>query len=98
MLVNILVTMALGADTPATGIDTVLAPGEASPDRRGKRAITLNDTDFDFIPPANANAWKNRAADLRNQIQIAVGLYPWPAKTPLKASIRPGVKRDGYAP
>ncbi len=96
MLVNILVTMALGADTPATGIDTVLAPGEASPDRRGKRAITLNDTDFDFIPPANANAWKNRAADLRNQIQIAVGLYPWPAKTPLKASIRPGVKRDGY--
>lgn len=96
MLVNILVTLAIGADIPAMGIDTVLGPGEISPDRRGRRAINLNDTDFDFIPPANANAWKTRSADLRNQIQIAVGLYPWPAKTPLKASIRPGVKRDGY--
>lgn len=96
MLVNLLVALALGADIPELAIHSVLGPGEASSDRRANRAITLNDTDFDFTPPANANAWKNRASDLRSQIQVSVGLYPWPAKTPLKASIRPGVKRDGY--
>ena len=95
-MIGIVIAAALGILVPSQGIDTILAPGETSPDSRHLRARTLNDTDFDFSPPPNANAWKARSADLRAQVQIAVGLYPWPAKTPLKASIRPGVKRDGY--
>ena len=97
MLLNFLISLALGADavTP-DGPDIVLGLGEGSSDRRAVKARTLNDTDFDFVPPTNAAAWKSRASDLKLQVQIACGLYPYPAKTPLNATIRPGAIRDGY--
>jgi hypothetical protein len=97
MLLDFLISLALAADAPAPNSpDIVLALGEGSPDRRAVKSRTLNDTDFDFIPPTNAAAWKSRSADLRLQVQIACGLYPYPAKTPLNATIRSGAIRDGY--
>lgn len=96
MVTNFLLALTLGSENPARALGTVFHLGETPTDRRIHHAKTLNDRDFDFTPPANAQAWKDRSNDLRNQIRIAVGLYPWPARTPLNASIRPGFKRDGY--
>lgn len=43
--------------------------------------------DFTFTPPASKEVWSERAAELRTQVQVAMGLLPMPEKTPLKAVI-----------
>lgn len=43
--------------------------------------------DFSFTPPASKERWAERSAALRQQVQAAMGLLPWPEKTPLKAVI-----------
>ncbi|MDB6069431.1 MAG: hypothetical protein JWL81_602 [Verrucomicrobiales bacterium] len=43
--------------------------------------------DFSFTPPVSRELWAERSAALRQQVQVAMGLLPWPEKTPLKAVI-----------
>jgi dienelactone hydrolase len=45
---------------------------------------------------ANRDAWLARAEVLRRQVRVALGLWPWPERTPLNVSVRGKVERDGY--
>ncbi len=71
------------------------ADGPAAKDKRLARPKTLNDA-FDFTPPTDATAWAARRTQLREQVQVATGLWPMPEKTPLNAVVRGKIDRDGY--
>ena len=55
---------------------------EPSPDRRRNRVRT-NQEGAEFQPPASAQAWRDRASHVREQMLVALGLWPMPPKTPL---------------
>ena len=54
------------------------------------------DGHFPFTPRASKEAWKARADALRRQVRVALGLWPWPTRTPLNAVVHGPVTRDGY--
>ena len=56
---------------------------------------TLNDY-FPFAVPASKEAWNTRKTALREQLQVALGLWPMPEKTPLNQVIHGKMERDGY--
>jgi len=58
----------------------------------------LRDLDghFPFTPSASKVAWQARADALRRQVRVALGLWPWPTRTPLNAVVHGAVPRDGY--
>ena len=50
-----------------------------------------------FTPAFATKAeWMARAQTLRRQVRVALGLWPWPARTPLEAVVRGKIVRDGY--
>ena len=49
-----------------------------------------------FKPPATLEAWQARAADLRLQLQVSLGLFPQPELDPVAPQIYGAVERDGY--
>ena len=61
------------------------------------RLRTLNDTDFFFVPPTSVEQWDKRVAQLREQLQVSLGLYPRPAFAPLKPVIRKVADRADYS-
>jgi len=56
---------------------------------------TLNDT-FAAPEPTSLDAWKKRAAHLREHILASAGLLPMPEKTPLRAEIFGDARRTDY--
>lgn len=72
-----------------------LAGGTPPPD---SRLAPLKDLDgyFPFTPPASAAAWSQRAKTVRQQIQVAVGLWPMPTRTPLNPIVHGLVDRGDY--
>jgi dienelactone hydrolase len=68
---------------------------EPAPDRR-RSHVRTNDDGADFQPPASAQAWRDRSAHLREQMLVALGLWPMPAKTPLNPSVAGKTHREGY--
>jgi len=62
------------------------------------RLQPLKDLDgyFPWSPPDSKIAWENRAAALRAQMRVALGIWPEPTRTPLNAVIHGKVERDGY--
>jgi len=72
------------------------AEGPASKDARLGNPKTLNDS-FGFTPPKSLAAWQARKALVREQVAVALGLWPLPDKTPLNAVVRGKVERDGYS-
>ncbi|MFM9195864.1 MAG: alpha/beta hydrolase family protein [Planctomycetia bacterium] len=76
-------------------LSILTATGGAAADRR---LGPLKDLDgfFPFEPPATREAWQARAADVRRRILVSQGLWPMPAKTPLKPVIHGTIERDGY--
>ncbi len=73
----------------------VLAEGERSDDRRLGPLRTL-DTHCPFTPPATLDDWQHRAVSLRRQLQVALGLWPVPTRSPLNARVHGTVDRAGY--
>ena len=73
----------------------VMASGERPPDRRLGELRTL-DSHCPFTPAATRDAWQARAVLLRRQVRVALGLWPWPTKTPLNARVTGTVAREGY--
>ena len=73
----------------------VLAPATLPDD---SRLQPLKDLDgyFPWTPPDSKLAWENRAASLRTQMQLALGLWPEPSRTPLNAVIHGRIEREGY--
>ncbi|MFM8705640.1 MAG: acetylxylan esterase, partial [Planctomycetia bacterium] len=76
-------------------LSILTATGGAAADRR---LGPLKDLDgfFPFEPPATREAWQARAADVRRRVLVSQGLWPMPAKTPLKPVIHGTIERDGY--
>jgi dienelactone hydrolase len=73
----------------------VLQPGERLADSRLGRQKTLNDY-FPFTPPAGKEAWEARRRHVREHVLVATGLWPMPAKAPLKPVIHGKIERDAY--
>ena len=87
----------LAAEPSTTGSDLlrVLPPGQRPPDRRLGDLRTL-DSHCPFTPPATSAAWQARATSLRRQLRVALGLWPWPTRTPLNPQVTGTIDRDGY--
>src|SRR5688572_23511032 len=50
-----------------------------------------------FTPAFTTKAqWTARADALRRQVRVALGMWPWPERTPLNAIVRGKIARDGY--
>jgi dienelactone hydrolase len=73
----------------------VLESGQAPQDRRLGPPKTLDDY-FPFAPPAGKKAWEARRKELREQMLVALGLWPMPEKTPLRPVIHGKIDREGY--
>lgn len=65
---------------------------------RDARLQPLRDLDgvFPFEPSPTPDAWRTRAEALRRQIRVALGLWPWPSRTPLNAVVHGAVDRGEY--
>jgi len=90
----------VGVATQARPLDgdrpvRVLAAGERPDDRRLGPLRDL-DSHCPFTPPASLQAWQDRASTLQRQLRVALGLWPWPTRTPLNAQITGTVERDDY--
>ena len=90
LFVSFLTLAASAADAPRA-----LPPGQLPNDSRLEPLKDLNGY-FPFKPSATREAWEARAAKVRLQMQVALGLYPWPEKTPLHADIHGRIERDDY--
>ena len=62
------------------------------------RLQPLKDLDgyFPFTPSKTPEAWTKRAEEVRHQLRVALGLWPWPAKTALNAVVHGKVDREDY--
>lgn len=66
-----------------------------SPDRR-RSEVRTNQQGADFQAPATAEAWRDRAAHLREQMLVTLGLWPMFPRTPLNPQVYGKVRREGY--
>src|SRR5439155_18876608 len=73
----------------------VLEPGKTPADARLERNKTLDDY-FPMTVPASKEAWEARRRELREQVLVALGLWPLPEKTPLEPVIHGKIDRDDY--
>jgi hypothetical protein len=93
LAVALLTTLTL---TAQERLDRVITPPALPPDARLGEPVSL-DKPFTFTPAfTSADEWKARAAALRTQVQVAVGLWPMPEKMPLRPVIHGRIVRDGY--
>jgi len=76
----------------ARGVVESAAP---SPDRRREHSRT-NKEGADFHAPATAEAWRDRAEHLRDQMEVSLGLRPSFPKAPLHPRVYGKIERDGY--
>jgi dienelactone hydrolase len=68
-----------------------------SPSVDARRSVSLtNQRGVDFKAPGSAQAWRDRAEAVRDQLRVTLGLLPEPPKTPLKPRVFGKVERDGY--
>ncbi|MDA0814644.1 MAG: hypothetical protein O3C21_19890, partial [Verrucomicrobia bacterium] len=76
-------------------VPRALAAGSPPPDAR---LAPLKDLDgyFPFTPPKSSAAWMERAGKLREQLLVAVGLWPMPDRTPLNPIVHGLVDRGDY--
>jgi len=72
-------------------IDTI---EPASDRRRGQ--IRTNSEGAEFEAPATAEAWRDRAAHLRDQMRVTLGLWPMFPRTPLDPKVYGKLDRDDY--
>jgi hypothetical protein len=75
--------------------ERALSPGSRPEDAR-LGPLTDLDGYFPFSPPATPDEWRQRAAQLRLQTLVSLGLWPLPEKTPLKAVIHGKMDRGNY--
>jgi hypothetical protein len=92
LLLVVSLAVAGGAGIPAQSSSP---PPSVATDRR---LTPLKDLDGEFLfqPITSADAWKTRSAELRRQLQVALGLWPMPDATPLNAVVHGAVTRQGY--
>lgn len=87
------------SDDPSKALDAIrgqVDSTEPTPDPRRTRLRT-NKEGADFRPPATVQAWNDRAAAVREQLLVTMGLWPMPPKTALNPKVYGKVERDGYS-
>jgi hypothetical protein len=85
-----------GATAGTVRLDRVIDDGAAPPDGRLGSVFDL-DHPFTFNARFETKeAWLARATELRRQIQVALGLWPMPERTPLNPVIHGKIDRDDY--
>jgi dienelactone hydrolase len=72
-------------------IDTI----EPSSDFR-REQVRTNNEGAEFQAPASAALWRDRAAHLRDQMRVALGLWPMFPKTPLDPKVYGKLERGDY--
>lgn len=75
---------------------SAIRAADAPPDVRLGALKDLNGY-FPFTLPATREAWEPRAAQLRRQMLVALGLFPMPEKTPLKPVIHGRIDCGDYS-
>jgi dienelactone hydrolase len=85
-LVFLALALALSQGSPLVAGPRMLPEGELPLD---VRLLPLKDLNgfFPFEPPASVEEWNERAARVRRQMQVTLGLWPMPTRTPLNAVI-----------
>ena len=86
---------ALGSVVGLADTLRVMPEGKLPDDRRLGELKNLNGY-FPMQVPETVEAWHKRAERLRRQVRVALGLWPWPTKTPLHAVVHGLVDRDSY--
>jgi dienelactone hydrolase len=66
-----------------------------APDSR-RTQVRTNQQGADFHAPATAQAWRERARAVRQQMLVTLGLWPMPPRTPLNPRVYGKIERDGY--
>src|SRR6266542_3372078 len=87
---------AQNAQNAASRFDRVLEPAAVPDDARLNAPRDL-DHPYTFTPDfPTKEAWLARRATLRQQVLVAMGLWPLPERTPLKPVIHGHIDRDSY--
>jgi len=73
----------------------VFAEGALPNDRRLQPPKDY-DGHFPWQPPESWEAWQDRAAYVRRQMQVACGLWPMPARPAIAATVHGKVERDDF--
>jgi dienelactone hydrolase len=83
---------------PARSLDLVRGRLDATapPDDPRRTHVRTNQEGADFQPPATAQAWRDRARAVREQLLVSTGLWPMFPKTPLNPQVYGKIERDGY--
>jgi len=70
-------------------------PDEKQPSETSR---TIKDLDghFPFVVPETREAWEARAAELRMQIELSLGLFPRPTMAPIRPIVHSPQIKDGY--
>jgi dienelactone hydrolase len=90
--------LALAALVASLAAATAPRPAQGAEGSSDPRLGPLRDLDghFPFAPSASRESWEARAQALRRQVRVALGLWPWPTRTPLNAVVHGAVAREGY--
>ena len=88
------VSVTLAADD-ALATTRILDVEKTPHDARLKPLQDLNGY-FPFTPPESREKWQARAADVRRRILVSMGLWPMPARVPIKPTIHGRVEREDY--
>ncbi|TWT91067.1 hypothetical protein Mal64_14660 [Pseudobythopirellula maris] len=89
---SILAATAIALTATAAPVPAV----DGSTDQRLAPPIHLRRHYFRFDPPATAEAWRERAGEVRRRVQVAAGLWPAPPRREPNAVAHGLVVRDGY--
>jgi hypothetical protein len=87
--------LCFAAGSFAQELPRVLRPGELPKDVRLAPPKDL-DGYFPFTPATSRDAWEKRAAHVRRQMRVALGLLPEPTRTPLNAVVHGRIDGDDY--
>lgn len=93
----ILLSVATLLGAPATGAEfRVLPPGERPNDTR-LGPLRGEEGEFLFAPAESAAEWASRAEQVRTSLQVAMGLWPMPARGGVQATIHGRREQDDYS-
>jgi dienelactone hydrolase len=92
LVIGSIATLAIAADPDPSRIRPA---GTKSDDARLGPFKTLNDY-FPFKVPESREAWESRRTEVRQQLLVALGLWPMPEKSPLHPVIHGKIDRDDY--
>lgn len=90
------VVLALAGSVVADEPGRVMPQGQRPPDHRLTDKPRNLDGYFPFSPPGDLPTWEKRRAELKTQLQVALGLWPMPPRQPLQPVIHGAIDRDGY--